>query len=399
MTPTQTILDHARALQEKMVAWRRDFHQHPELSFQEVRTANVVAQELCALGLEVETGVGGTGVVARIGEGGPVVAIRADMDALPIHEETGLAFASQTPNVMHACGHDAHTAILLGVAHILTRLPERPVGEIRLLFQPAEETQDDEGQSGATYMIKAGALKGVDYTLSLHVASPYPAGAVYISEGYVSANVDSFEATIFGKGCHGASPHLGIDPIFITAQIINAIYGIRARRVDPTLPAIISIGALKAGEADNVVPDSVYLNGTIRSYAPDVREQLRRDLEAALSLARALGGDYELKLMAGYPSMYNDATVTQTIRQATQALFGENAVRPFAPMMGGEDFAYMQQAAPGAMFMLGAKIGEENLPHHSPRFDIDETYFYQGAAVLAETALRLLTQKHEAGAS
>ncbi len=391
-----TMLERAREQEPQIIAWRRDIHMHPELSFQEIRTARLVAETLRAMGLEVETGVGKTGVVARIGEGRPAVGIRADMDALPIQEVNAVDYRSQNPGVMHACGHDAHTSILLGVARILTSMPDRPPGEIRLLFQPSEEAEDSEGKSGAVRMIEDGALAGLDHTIALHVHSGMASGKVRIGGGYASASVDSFNAVITGQGGHGAYPHETIDPIFILAQVINAIHGIRARRINPVRPAVISIGSVHAGDANNVIPQEVRLNGTIRSFDEETREQLWAELERALGVARALGGDYQFQLTKGYPAMYNDPAVAQLIHDVTVDLLGADGVLPDETGMGAEDFSYMTQLAPGAMFGLGSKFDEVNRPHHSPNFDIDESSFAVGAAILAESACRLLVKAAKA---
>lgn len=386
-------LDKARELEPQIVAWRRDIHMHPELGFQEVRTANLVAETLRDLGLEVEVGVGRTGVVARIGEGTPAIGIRADMDALPIQEVNDVPYASKTPGVMHACGHDAHTAILLGVAKLLHNMPDRPAGEIRLLFQPSEEKWDSQGISGATAMISDNALQGLDAVIALHVSSTTPSGVIELGEGYMLAAVDEFEATIQGKGGHGASPNETIDPIYIQAQVINAIQGIRSRRLKPTEPSVITVGTIHGGTATNIIPHEVKLTGTIRSYSEETRQQLHDELEKAFGVARALGGDFELKIVRGYPSLYNDPKVTNLMRTVSAEAVGEDRLKPGEPIMGAEDFAYMTQKAPGAMFFLGAEIGDEKRPHHSPNFDIDERALPIGAAVLAETAVRLLQQK------
>lgn len=388
-------LKQAYSLQEEIIGWRRDIHMHPELGFQETRTAALVAETLRGMGIEVQSGVGITGVVGRIGsaESGPVIGIRADMDALPIHEANEVEYASQTPGVMHACGHDAHTAILLGVARILSEMPERPGGEIRLLFQPAEEMWDDEGKSGATRMIDDAALKGVDSVIALHVSSLHPRGDVFVGDGHVLAAVDSFEAVIKGEGCHGASPHYGIDPIYITAQVINAIQGIRSRRLNPLAPSVVSIGSIHGGSASNIIPHEVRLVGTIRSYTEEIRSQIHAELERACSVARAMGGDYELEIQRGYPALYNTPEVAALLREVAGGLVGQEKVHVAEPIMGAEDFAYMAQAAPGAMMFLGAKLDELNRPHHSPIFDISEEPLHIGAAVLAETAVRLLKQK------
>lgn len=388
-----TMLDRARGLQDQLIEWRRDIHMHPELSFQEFRTARLVADTLRDMGIEVETGVGKTGVVARIGEGHPIIGIRADMDALPLQELNDVAYKSQTPNVMHACGHDAHTSMLLGVAKLLNEMPDRPAGEVRFLFQPSEEDEDDEGKSGAVRMIEDGALEQLDAVIALHINSNIPTGQIRIATGYNSAAVDSFEATIIGEGCHGAYPHQGVDPIFILAQVINAVNGIRARRINPVHPAVISIGSVHAGDANNVIPAEVKLNGTIRSYDDETREQLWKELEAAFGVARALGGDYQLKIFKSYPSQYNDPEVAELIRGLSHEMLGDSGLFPEEPGMGAEDFSYMTRKAPGAMFSLGAKFDHLNRPHHSPIFDIDEDSFPIGAAILAEATCRLLKSK------
>ncbi len=385
-------LEHARSLADRIVAWRRDFHRHPELGFEEFRTARKVAETLNELGFEAETGVGRTGVVARIGEGKPVVGIRADMDALPIDEENDVEYRSQTPNVMHACGHDAHTAILLGVATMLSEIPEseRPPGEIRLLFQPAEEMQDEEGLSGGMRMIDDRALEGVDNVLALHMASGIESGKIEICSGYAMANHDAFHAVIHGDGGHGAAPHTGTDPVFMLAQIINAIFGIRARRIDPVQPAIISIGTIHCGIASNVIPAAIEISGTIRSYDSDIREQQFAELESALGIARAMGGDYELEIKSGYDATYNDPEISAIIENIATEMAGPDVLHPPQAMLGAEDFGFMTQLAPGAMFQLGAKYDDRERGHHTPVFDIDESSFPLGAAVLLETAFRLL---------
>jgi amidohydrolase len=385
------ILEQAQALSGQIVEWRRDFHAHPELGFQEVRTAARVADELRAMGLQPRTQVGKTGVVADIGAGKPLVAIRADMDALPLQERNDVPYASTVPNVMHACGHDSHTAMLLGVAKILTQLDERPAGTIRLLFQPCEETDDGE-KSGAQRMMDDGAMDGVDRVIALHVSSDHPAGQLVIEPGFITANVDNFFATLIGRGAHGAHPDLGIDPIVLLAQVINAIQTIRSRRIDPLRPAVITIGQVHSGLGENIVPADAALSGTLRSYDDETREKLIEELERALSVTRALGGDYQLRIVRGCPSTNNDPGVAALIRKTMADVVGEDAIASQPPSMGGEDFAWMTRAAPGAMFMLGAKKDEISRPHHNPLFDLNESVFPRGSAILAESALRLLEQ-------
>jgi amidohydrolase len=393
MTSPADLLAQAQSLLPQLSAWRRDIHMHPELSFQEHRTASLVASELAAMGIETQTGVGKTGVVGYLGNAGPVVAIRADMDALPIDEENDAPYRSQTPGVMHACGHDAHTAILLGVARLLSTMPDRPTGQVRFLFQPSEEDADDENKSGATRMIEDRALEGVDAVIALHVASDLPSKRIAIVDGHASANEDSFEIWLRGMGGHGAFPHQTVDPTFILAQVLNAIHGIRARRINPTKAAAISIGMIQAGAATNVIPNQVYLGGTMRSFDDAVRQQLRDELARVLEISRVLGGDFELKLWPGYPSLYNDPDVARMIRVSTRDLMGAHALIDPEPIMGAEDFSYMTRKAPGAMFMLGAKMDNLDRPHHTSSFDIDESVMPYGAAVLADVACRLLRQK------
>jgi len=386
------MLDKAKAINDQLIAWRRDIHSHPELSFQEQRTARLVADTLESLGIEAQTGVAKTGVVGFLGEGSPVIGIRADMDALPIQETHDVPYASQNPGVMHACGHDAHTAMLLGVARLLSEMPDRPAGQIRFLFQPSEEWTDSENKSGAMRMVEEGALAGIDAVIALHVASDMPTDRIMIESGYITANEDSFHITLIGTGGHGAYPHQGTDPTFMLAQVLNAIHGIRARRIDPTKAATISIGSIHAGSASNVIPNKVEITGTMRSFDDKTREKLKVELAKTLEVARALGGDFTLEFSPGYPSTYNDPAVAGMIRQATEDLLGAAALLPPEAGMGAEDFSYMARSAPGAMFMLGAKYDEVNRPHHTPVFDISESALPIGTALLAEVTCRLLRQ-------
>lgn len=385
-------LEKAQEIEERMIAWRRAIHEHPELGFEELNTAKLVAEALREMGIEAEVGVGRTGVVARLGNGeGRKIGIRADMDALPIQEAVDLPFKSKVAGKMHACGHDAHTAMLLGVAQLLKDTPDLS-GEVRLLFQPSEERWDKDGVSGATAMIDDRALDDLDNVIALHVDSTSPVGQVEVGGGYRLAAVDTFEATIIGEGTHGAAPHQGVDPIFIQAQVVNAIQGIRSRRTDPTSASVVTIGAIHAGTAHNVIPDRVQLKGTIRSFSEEIREQLHEELERALGVAKALGGDYTLRISRGYPALYNDPAIADLLREVAAQYVGEDRAQEGTPMMGAEDFAYMAQRAPGAMMMLGAKYDEQHRPHHSPIFAISEESLKYGAAILADTAVRLLVR-------
>jgi len=382
------MLERAREIRDRIAAWRRDIHQHPELGFREMRTAALVADTLRELGIRVETGVGKTGVVGYLGEGPPVVALRADMDALPIQEANQVPYASSTPGVMHACGHDAHTAILLGVATLLHDM-DLP-GQVRFLFQPSEETVDEENKGGAERMIEDGAMENVDIVMALHMSLDVPAGHIQLAAGVGSAAVDSFSATIEGRGCHGAYPHNGLDPIFCASQVINAINGIVSRRVDPFQPAVISIGSIHAGTAPNVIPQRVEMSGTIRSRDPEVRELLATELGRAFSVAEALGAQYKLEIVKGCPSVINDEGVVSLIEETAADLIGPDKLHPRKQGMGGEDYSLMTNLAPGAMFRLGGQIGDEVRRGHSDTYDLDEDALPVGAAILAEATRRYL---------
>lgn len=389
------MLAKAQAIADELIRLRRDIHQHPELGFQEVRTAALVADTLAELGIKAQTGIGRTGVIAQIGSGsGPTIAIRADMDALPINEKNDVPYKSQNAGVMHACGHDAHTAILLGVAHLLKQslAEDNWHGNVRFLFQPSEEAFDADGISGATAMLNDNALDGVDAVIALHVWSDSPSGEFHFQDGYSLAAVDQFKAWVRGEGGHGAYPHTGSDPLFMLGPILNAIYAIPSRWINPLRPAVVSLGQVSGGTVSNVIPKAVYLQGTIRSHQDEVRQQLWGELERALKLSETLGGSYELEIIKGYPSLFNDETVNEWLRDVARELVGETAVTDAEFGMGAEDFAYMAQQAKGAMLMLGAATPDGIVRHHhTETFDIDESVLPLGTAVLAETARRFVT--------
>jgi amidohydrolase len=387
------MLNKANVIQSEMVAWRRDFHMHPELGFEEHRTAAKVAEILQSFGYRVRTGVGKTGVVAEIGSGLPVVAIRADMDALPIQEANQVPYQSKNPGVMHACGHDAHTAIALGTAKLLSQ--ESISGTVRFLFQPAEETDDEEGLSGAPRMIEDGAIADVDCVLALHVDAAISTGEIEISTEYASAGVDTFYAKVIGKGGHASTPHKVVDPIFISGHVILAIHGIVSRQIRPYDPAVISIGTIQGGQVDNVIPEEVNLTGTIRFLDPEVQQKIHTEIKNALKITRTLGGDYELKIDVGYPPMHNHIETVELIKTVAGDLLGDEKVIPPEADMGAEDFGFFLKEAKGAMFMLGCKIEGDERRHHDPRFDIDENCMSIGVAILAETTLRILNQSEK----
>jgi amidohydrolase len=391
------LLAAAQELQDQLIAWRREIHVHPELGFQEHRTARLVADTLRDLELAVETEVGRTGVVGHLGAGRPAIGLRADMDALEIQEANDVPYASQNPGVMHACGHDAHTAMLLGAATVLAALSDRPPGEIRLLFQPSEESWDEEGKGGARRMIEDGALEGLDAILALHVDSTQVSGTVGIRSGYVWAGVDSYHATIRGSSSHSAAPQQGVNPIVLLARVINAIQAIPLLHTDPLQPAIISCEAVQGGTSSGVIPGETSLHGNIRYYDQETRRALRRGLRNALETVRIWGGRYQLTVLDTYPPTYNDPELTAMVRDCAIDIVGEAGVQTAERSLAGEDFGYMSSRVPGAYLRLGAQLANEHRPYHTPGFDLDESALPVGSALLAASALRYLDRQDPKG--
>jgi len=297
------IVKGAESLFEQLKIWRRYLHEHPELSFEEVETAKFVVNELKKIdNILIETNVGGHGVVATLSSGdGPTIAIRADMDALPIKEENNHSFVSKNEGVMHACGHDAHTAMLLGAAHLLGQQLNKGqlTGTVKFIFQPAEENTDENGLSGAPYMIKEGVLDDVDIVIALHVCPWHPVGVIQMNNGFSMANIDVFRATIRGTGGHGGYPHLATDPLWMLGAILQTFYGTVGRRISPLDIVAASIGKIEAGAVSNVIPAEVQIEGTLRSYSPEAREKLAEEVEQVFKLAEAFGGSYEFELEKG----------------------------------------------------------------------------------------------------
>ena len=383
------MLKQAHAISEELIEWRRDFHMHPEIGFQLHRTSKIVADELEKMGYRVRRGVGKTGVVAEIGEGGKVVAIRADMDALPILEQNDHEYVSQNQGAMHACGHDSHTAMALGAALLLSK--ERLPGRVRFLFQPCEETADEEGKSGAQRMSEEGAMDGVHYVIAQHVDPQRPVGTIGINAGPCSGGVDSWYAVISGKGGHGAHPDKTVDPFYLLAHVILALNGIVSRRINPFEPAVVSIGTVNGGLTENVIPDSIKISGTLRFTSAEVQKQIHAEIRRAFDVTKALGGDYQLNFLIGAPPMTNDQLVSDLIEKTGSDLLGAQNVTEIEKTLGAEDFGEFMKHAPGAMFTLGTqKKGHEEFLLHHPRFDIDERAMPIGTAMLAETALRFL---------
>lgn len=385
------MLKQAHAITEELIEWRRDFHMHPEVGFDVHRTAGIVADELEKMGYRVKRGVGKTGVVAEIGDGGKMVAIRADMDALPLQELNETEFRSTVENKMHACGHDSHTAMALGAAQILAS--EKLNGRIRFLFQPCEESADEEGKSGAVRMSEEGAMEGVDYVIAQHVDPTQPVGTIAINAGPCSGGVDSWFATLKGKGGHGAYPHTTVDPFFLLAHVIIALNGIVSRRLDPFAPAVVSVGSVNGGFTENVIPDSIRITGTLRFTTPEAQKQIHDEIKRAFDVAKALGGDYELKIEIGAPPMINDERVSTMMAEVGKDLLGAENVQEMHKSLGAEDFGSFMAHAPGAMYTIGVqKKGHEGYLLHHPKFDLDERALPIGTAMLAETAMRFLKE-------
>lgn len=383
-----SIVKAASELQEAIVKDRRCIHQNPELSFNEVETAAMTAKRLNELGYVVKEKIGRTGVVADLGKGGKTVAIRADMDALPIQESAAHSFASKRANVMHACGHDAHVACVLAAAQLLKR--EKLPGSLRVLMQPSEEFGDSEGKSGAQRMIEQGAMEDVDYVIGQHVTTFTPSGTVAILDGPAMAACDNFEITVIGKGGHGAYPDQTIDAVALTGLLLNAINQIISRKLKAGVPAVLSIGSIvSSSDRGNVISETVRILGTMRSFDSGVRALLKRELDNACQLVKPLGGDYKLKYLFGYEATVNDAKVAEVMRQVATEFVGAKNVINVEPQMGSEDFSLFAKQAPGAFMFLGVATKNAQ-PHHSPTFEIDEEPLYLGTAILTETAIRLM---------
>ncbi|MGH7471402.1 MAG: M20 metallopeptidase family protein [Longimicrobiales bacterium] len=387
------LLQKANVFADQLVALRRDLHRHPELSFQELRTAGLVAEQLRASGWRVRTGVGRTGLVAELGTGTPLVALRADMDALPMQERSDHDYASQVPGVMHACGHDAHVSMLLGAALVLVQADQTsPLrGTVRLLFQPSEEAADEENKSGATRMIEDGAMQDVSAVFGLHVGAHLENGKAFIRAGPYMAGTDTFAIRVEGRSAHAARPHEGVDAVVLAAHLVLACQNIVARRISPLQSAVLSIGTVNGGVAENVIAETVTLKGTLRYYDDAVRRMLHHELRSALAVATALGGRATLDLRPGYPAVVNDEHVTSLARTAAQQVLGPDAIAHYEPMMTAEDFSFLARQAPGCFFWLGAAL-EPAREHHQPNFDIDESILPRGAALLAACALQFLEE-------
>ena len=389
------LLAEASAMAEQLVAWRRDFHMHPELGYQEVRTAGIVADHLRTLGLEVSTGIGKTGVVALV-EGdntpldAPTVMLRFDMDALPIHEANEVPYRSQQAGVMHACGHDGHTAIGMGVAQLLVARRNELPGRVKLVFQPAEEAL-----GGALAMINDGVLSEPkpSAAFGLHLWSRLPLNQVVVQSGPLWAAADSFTITVRGRGGHGAMPHETIDSTLVASEIVMALQSIVARNVNPTDTAVVSVGTFMSGNAANVISGEATLTGTIRSFTPEVRNLLfGRIDEIAKGICQAHGATCVVEPRLGCPATINSVAGAALMARVATGVVGAEQVAQIAPMMVGEDMAEFLDRAPGCFVLIGAAdpAGPELSPHHNATFDFDERMLPTGVAVLAGAAMAYL---------
>lgn len=378
-----------------LIATRRDLHEHPELAFEEVRTSGIVAQRLRALGLEVQTGIAKTGVVGvlrgRVSKpGAKTIAIRADIDALPIHELNEIDYRSQVDGKMHACGHDGHTSIALAVADILSQRRDELAGNVKFIFQPAEERV-----GGAKPMVEEGAMEGVDAVIGLHLISNYQLGLVGVRAGAIFASADRFVLTVRGKGGHAAMPEGSVDPIVIAAYITTALQTLISRETSPFSPSVITIGTVQAGSAFNIIPEVAVMQGTMRAFSPEHRAYLlRRIQEITSGIAIAMGGSCDVETFDGCPPCTNDPKMTEIVRNAAIASVGEHNVDDSQAVMttGSDDMAYFLDAVPGCYFIVGAQNAAKGAkyPHHHPHFNIDEDALPIGVEVLTRAALDFL---------
>lgn len=382
----EQIISEANRLQPELVEIRRHIHRNPELGFEEWETAKLVSEKISGLGLRVTKGVAKTGILAVLPREGSsrTIALRADMDALPVEEQNDVPYKSVNPGIMHACGHDAHLAMLIGAAKILSFLKDRLKVNVKFIFQPCEE----QPKGGAAPMIKAGVLEKpkVDAIFGLHINPYLPAGFLGLKEGIVMAAADEFKIEIRGRGGHGAAPHQTIDPIVVSAYVIQALQLIVSRQTDPLEPVVVSVCAIKGGQSFNIIADRVTLTGTVRTLNPQVQQQMPETIRNIVKgVTSAFGADFNFDYQWGYPILRNNEQMLDIVRQAGRAVVGRQKVLQIdMPSMGAEDFACFTGHVPGAYFFLGAQPpGGVSHPWHSPKFDIDEAALATGAAVLA----------------
>jgi amidohydrolase len=377
-----------------LVKLRRELHQYPELAFNEFKTSERIARELKKLGINFKKGIAKTGVVGVLNGNrkGKTLALRADMDALPVLEQTNFPYKSKNKGIMHACGHDVHMACLIGAAKILTRLKEELPGKVKFIFQPSEEVHP----GGAKPMIEAGVLKNPDVSgiFALHCDPAIPIGKIGVREGPTMAQAEDFDITIIGRGGHGARPHDGVDAIVVAAQVIQALQTIVSRKINPLEPVVVSIGKMEGGSARNIICDKVILKGTARTLNKEVAKKIPGFLKEVISgITKGAGASFELNYYGGYPILINHPKATDLARRSIAKLFGKEAIFELKrPMMGGEDFAYYLQKIPGSFLRLGIRNPKKDAiyPWHHPKFTVDEDAIKIGSAVLAGIAFDFL---------
>jgi amidohydrolase len=393
-------LTQAKELFPYTQSLRRDFHMHPELGFREIRTGGIVAKELEALGIEVTKGVGRTGVVGLLegSRSGPTLLLRFDMDALPITEETGAEYASQNPGVMHACGHDGHTAIGLTVAKILHAHRGELAGTVKLCFQPSEEGSNGEETGGAEAMMRDGLLESprVDMSLALHLWNEKPLGWLGVTKGPIMAGGDIFDVRIIGRGGHGAIPDMTVDPVIAATNIVNALQTIVSRNVSPLETAVVSVTSIHGGTAFNVIPPEVRLEGTLRSFDVGVRQKVvERFEQITRGVGEGMGCQVEINIKRITPPLVNDESITSKVQETAQRLLSESELDTGYQTMTAEDMAYMQEKVPGCFFFVGSNDKSRHLDygHHHPKFDFNEEALIRGSALMAAAAMDILNQK------
>lgn len=387
-------IEELTSINEETISWRRYLHENPEPSFKEINTRKYIAEKLTEFGYEnIQKDVGGGGIVTYLkgDKPGPTIAFRADFDALYIQEETGLDFASKNPGVMHACGHDAHTAILLSVAKVLKDHQSELKGTIKFLFQHAEEVLP----GGAKSMVEAGAVEDVDYVYGLHVSSPAEFGKIYYCPGYALAAPDVFEINIQGKGGHAAHPHATVDAVVVGSYLVEQLQSIISRNIDPTQAGVLSVSTFKAGDgAGNVISDTAYLKGTVRTLTPEVRDLIEERIQAiSEKVCQAHGATVEVNYTRGYPSLYNHPEQTNLIKDLFIEKFGEETVEETHPRMPGEDFSYFMLEKPGSFFNVTSGNAAKGItyPHHHPKFDLDERALLMGGKAFLAIVEHYLT--------
>ena len=384
------IRSEIHAIKDIIISTRRDIHQHPELAFNEHRTSKLVAERLESFGIEIQTGVGKTGVVGTLKgkNDGKTIAFRADMDALPIQETSDISYKSKNAGIMHACGHDGHTAMLLGTAEVLSKQADKLNGTLKFFFQPAEE-----GQGGARFMIDDGALDGVDEVYGIHLWNYQKYGTIGVKSGPIMAAADIFEITVHGKGGHGAAPQGTKDAVLIAAHLIQTLQTIVSRNTNPIESTVVTVGQINGGYNFNIIADKVTLRGTTRAYTEDNRQLIKKRMKEIIAgTEKTFGTKIELDYEDGYPPTVNDPTAADNLLNAAQKIVGDGAGHPYLSM-GAEDFSYFLQKVPGCYFLVGSAPQDReplSVPHHCSHFDIDERALLVGSSVYLQLAESLL---------